>query len=256
MKSIELGIVAAKVGHTRLKPFVYSYNHRVSFLVLDIEKIKLLNSFKLISLNKFNFFSFLENDHQFKSEKGYKIEIAEILKEHQIKSEAKRVLLITIPRMLGYAFKPVSFWCCLDKEDRLFAVLAEVNNTFKERHVYLCYSQDESEITAEKKLILKKVFHVSPFFDIQGNYQFSFDIRVDYINIKINYLLEEEIVLTTYLKGELKTLSDSQLFKTLLLSPLMTLKVILLIHFHALRLWFKGAKYRPKPNLPKEKITT
>jgi DUF1365 family protein len=152
--------------------------------------------------------------------------------------------LLTIPGLLGYVFNPVSFWLCLDTQNRLIAVVAEVNNTFGGRHCYSCFKADFSPIAYDDTLEQRKVLHVSPFCKVEGHYRFKFCLQAEKIRISIDYFDNSgEIILLTTLNARKKTLNDKNLLFFLMAYPLMTMKVIGLIHYHALRLWLKKVPF-------------
>ncbi len=161
---------------------------------------------------------------------------------------ARRILLLAMPRVLGYVFNPVSFWLCLDERDELRAVLCEVNNTFGESHTYICRSEDGRPIQAGDKFLGEKLFHVSPFMDRQGYYRFHFAPTADRLAIQVDYFgADDHLLLRTSLQG--RWLADTRRHRLLLglRYPLVTLRAIALIHYHAARLALKGIRYRPKP---------
>ncbi len=165
-----------------------------------------------------------------------------------------RLLLLAQPRVLGHVFNPVSFWLCYDGQDRLCAVIAEVTNTFGDRHSYLCAKEDQSEITAQDRIIAEKVFHVSPFQKIEGGYEFRFDIRDDRIGIWIDYSAGNGGVIAT-LTGNRAPATNVGLLKAMLRRPFGSRRVLALIHWQAFKLWWKGATYRARPEPPKSEVS-
>ncbi len=172
---------------------------------------------------------------------------------------------MTMPRIFGYLFNPVSFWLCYHQK-KLIAVIAEVNNTFKETHSYICH-KDGDEITNKCWFKAAKVFHVSPFYQRQGSYKFNFQVPVildtdpesPYLNLKtkiiINYYDNDELQLGTAITAINKPFSNKNLIKEFIRSPLLTFKVVYLIHWQALKIVFKRIKYVPKPAQMESTIT-
>lgn len=245
----------AKVFHARNFPKKNAFLYKVFYLLLDIDDLN--SHFKFFSINKFNLFSFFKKDHCKHNNQGFEGNIrswiSSILEKENIKAD--KIMLLSHPRVLGYVFNPVSFWFCLNDKKELIAVLAEVNNTFGEAHSYLIYNQDQSPIEANQEHFAKKEFHVSPFLKRQGKYRFRFDYSEKQIITVIDYFDEEKLVLQTSLKVDLTEVSDSKLLKSFLTIPFLTLKVIFLIHYQALKLVLKGIKYVSKPEQIKTKIT-
>lgn len=165
-----------------------------------------------------------------------------------------RLMLLAQPRMLGHVFNPVSFWLAHDGEGRMRAVIAEVTNTFGDRHSYLCAREDRQPITREDVLSAQKIMHVSPFQPIAGGYTFRFDIRADRIGIWIDYSTGNEGVLAT-LTGKRAPLTTLGILRSALRRPLGARRVLALIHWQALKLWWKGAPYRVRPEPPEREVS-
>jgi len=162
--------------------------------------------------------------------------------------------LLAQPRMLGHVFNPVSFWLAHDAAGQLRAVIAEVSNTFGDRHSYLCAHEDQRPITREDTLSAQKIFHVSPFQPIEGGYSFRFDIRSDRIGIWIDYSTNGEGLLAT-LTGKRRALTSWAILRSVLRRPLGARRVLALIHWQALKLWWKGAPYRARPTPPEQEVS-
>lgn len=165
------------------------------------------------------------------------------------------VVLQTMPRMFGFVFNPVSFWFCHDRDGALRAVLAEVNNTFGERHNYLVHHADLRPIGDNDVLQARKVFHVSPFFPVQGEYRFRFIARDAVHSVHIDYWDKGQCVLSTRIGGRAKPLTGAAMARWLLRFPFMTLGVVARIHWQALRLWCKRVRFYRKPLPPLEETT-
>ena len=157
----------------------------------------------------------------------------------------KEVFLISMPRILGYVFNPVSFWFCWNSKDELYAVVSEVNNTFGETHSYLTYLDDKD---TNGDYVAKKVFHVSPFLEREGYYDFQFSFSHDSINIHINLFdNNKEKILLTSLSGKFDDLNSMSLKRAFFRVPFATMKSIFLIHFQAVKLLLKKLKFISKP---------
>ncbi|GAB4263125.1 MAG: DUF1365 domain-containing protein [Pararhodobacter sp.] len=160
-----------------------------------------------------------------------------------------RILLLAQPRILGHVFNPVSFWLCHDPQDRLICAIAEVNNTFGDRHSYLVHHDGFSPIAPADELVARKVFHVSPFQPVEGIYRFRFDIGDERIAIRIDYGHAAGGLVAT-LTGPRRPATTRGLLGAMLRRPLGSRRVLALIHWQALRLWRRGALYRPRPAPP------
>lgn len=162
--------------------------------------------------------------------------------------------LLTQPVFAGYVFNPVSFWLAL-RGTQLIAVLAEVNNTFGDRHSYLCHMPDFAPVSADDHIAARKLMHVSPFQQVAGAYDFTFDIRADRLSIRILHKREDEGVLAT-LAGPLTPLRDRHILAASLRRPLGALRTSILIYWQALKLKLKGAPYRTRPTPPDQEVST
>ncbi|TRD22258.1 DUF1365 domain-containing protein [Palleronia caenipelagi] len=180
--------------------------------------------------------------------------VRDILTEEGLDHLAHRIELLAQPRILGHVFNPVSFWLIRDRDVALRAVIAEVTNTFGDRHNYLCHRPDLAPLQPSDEIVAKKVFHVSPFQDIGGVYRFRFDIREEKISIRIDFDHENKGLLAT-LVGDRRPATRGGLLRALLRRPFGSRRVLALIHWQALVLWRKRAGYRTRPEPPEHSLT-
>lgn len=169
----------------------------------------------------------------------------------RINYSCDEIRLQTLPRMFGYAFNPVSFWFCF-RSQCLDAVLCEVNNTFGERHFYFIR---EPNTPSSAPRTSNKSFHVSPFFDLNGKYTFEFNLTEESSDIRIRLHHDDALRLDTRIKLRWRPLREISTFAILRRYGWITAMVILRIHFQALRLWLKGARYHRKPEPPTDLIS-
>ena len=159
----------------------------------------------------------------------------------------------TFPRVFGYVFNPVSFWYCERQDGSIGAILAEVNNTFGDKHVYVLTPDPETgrfqDIRADKQL------YVSPFYPVSGGYRFHFNTDLDAPRVRIDYFNEGRLQLNTAIWGKSRQLTSRSLFAALARQPLLTLGVMARIHWQALRLWLKGVSLQPNPSSSAEEAT-
>ena len=156
------------------------------------------------------------------------------------------VTLVTMPRSLGYGFNPVSFWLARD-DTGLRAVLAEVSNTFGERHHYLVRHPDTRPITASDRIAGAKIFHVSPFLPREGSYLFRFDTGPDRFGAWVDWSGPDGRSLKTSLAGPARSLTPQSLRRTVWTHALQAQKVMALIHWQAARLFARGVRFYGKP---------
>ncbi len=244
------------VYHKRFTPSKHAFCHHVFYMNLNCKDFIKPPNLRFFSLNRFNLLSIFLKDYGFETLSSPTEYIASTLTKFDLDpSLITNITLITLPKIFGYAFNPVSFWLCFDEKDQLRCVLVEVNNTFGDRHAYLCYRSDFLTITANDTLYHKKVFHVSPFCQVVGDYQFKFDIDSAKVYIAIDYFKNGEKILTTSIFGKRIALNDKNVLHCFFIYPFMLFKVMFLIHYHAFRLWIKNVPYFKKPSKPTVDIT-
>ncbi len=250
-------ICFGNVHHSRLRPARNSFNYGVYFLHLPLRSMQGATlPTRLLSRNRFNLLSFHDKDHG--DGKQPLLQWIDTLLEKEGIHDAKgEVWLQTFPRVLGYVFNPVSFWFCHRRDGALRAVLCEVSNTFGERHYYLLSQGDP--IIYSSDLAARKVFHVSPFCDVEGSYRFQFrrSSRNNHEDTlaRIDYHDAQGLVLLTSISGHTHPLNDRNIAHALLHFPMMTFMVIARIHWQALKLWLKRVPFYSKPPLPTQETS-
>ena len=165
-----------------------------------------------------------------------------------------RIDLLAQPRVLGHVFNPVSFWLIHDAAGVMRCVIAEVGNTFGDRHSYLCRTADLAPITGDTRLTADKIFHVSPFQPIAGGYVFHFDITPEAIDIRIDYTRGEGGLIAT-LTGPRRPLTNAGILRAILRRPFGSRRVLALIHWQAVKLWWKGATFRRWSKPPADEVS-
>ncbi len=253
-----------QVIHQRLSPARHGFRYGVFFLFLKMREGTVPSTWKShwwLARNRFGLLSFYDADHGAKT-KGLAW-VEEILRSQGIHDADGDIWLQCFPRVLGYAFKPVSFWFCHRADGKLRCVVTEVNNTFGERHAYLL---DEGRILVwGEELKATKVFHVSPFCDVQGSYRFRF-MRAQRVGTQDRLVVRidhdtpdaqgtEQPLLQTSVSGSLAPATAQRAIGAFISHPLMTLAVIARIHWHALRLWLKRVPFFKKPIAPQRFLT-
>lgn len=244
--------VAAKTTHTRRGGVRHSFTYAVDFVLIEPEGNAKGPS--LFSRNRFNLSSVHDRDHGGPLKQGRgALWAREVLAKNGLTNQAIQLLLLTQPRTLGYVFNPVSFWLAFD-DGALIAVIAEVSTPFGDRHSYLCHLPGFAPITGDSRMETPKSLHVSPFQEIAGKYKFAFDVRDDFIDIRIMHRNGVEGVVAS-LTGPRAPMTNSALIMAGIRRPMGALRTIFLIHWQALRLKLKGARYRTRPNPPKTEVT-
>lgn len=247
-------LVSGHTFHGRTGAVKNAFRYGVDLVLCDLSSDH--DGPRLFSRNRRNLVSLYDCDHGGARDQGHGAQWVErIIQDRPLGSlEIGQVLLLAQARFLGHVFNPVSFWLVFDTSRTLRLVIAEVNNTFGDRHSYLCHHDDLRAIEPSDRLRARKLFHVSPFQDVSGDYTFRFDIRDDRIGIVIDYQGEGVSVYTT-LHGRRRKMTNWGLLQSALRRPFGSRRVLALIHWQALKLWLKGAAYRPPAPSPRSEVS-
>jgi len=241
----ESAIYECSVMHHRLQPKVHRFNYNVFYLWLDLDAIDdLAVKLRCFSRNRFNLFSFYDRDHLDLGAGDVKANILKYLVDNQMDtSRIASIRLLTFPRVLGYIFNPVCFYYAFDAAGEPVCAVAEVTNTFHEQKPYLLKERDRAQ---RFRLITPKHFYVSPFFAPDLNFDFKLQVPGEKLEIHIDDRHEDDRVLLTSLIGKQRPLTDAALLLCAVKYPMLTLRVIFLIHWQALRLWLKRIPWHRK----------
>jgi DUF1365 family protein len=240
--------------HQRLVPKKHRFVYDVFMFALDLDELDALaQKLKFFSRNRFNLYAFWDKDHLERDGRTAKAQVLDYLSRYGIDLKGGRIMLLTYVRTMGYVFNPVSFYFCSDAAGEPVCVVAEVGNTFGEKKPYLL----SGEHRAGKDLFsrrVKKLFYVSPFMDLDIDFDFRLRLPSDTLDLHVDDYKGEELVLVSSLTGRKVPMTDWNLLRLTLLYPLMTLKVIGLIHWHAALLWAKKIPFfRKSENVSKQK---
>jgi DUF1365 family protein len=247
-------IFFGRVMHARLRPKRNAFSYRVFFVRFPLSSIERLAG-PLFTVDGFNLLSFHRRDHGARDGSDLHAWIRALLAAEGIGSVDGEIWLQAFPRVLGFVFNPVSFWLCHDRDGRLRAVLCEVNNTFGEHHNYLLAHADERPIAAQDVLGARKVFHVSPFCEVAGDYRFQFAPEPSGSRMRIDYDVPAGKLLVTSVSGQARPLTTARIARAFALYPWMTVAVVARIHWQALKLWLKGVRFVAKPVPPVQETT-
>ncbi len=248
-------ILSGAVMHRRFFPVRYKFVYRVFSLLLDVDALpRLHRRLGLFSYNRFNLFSFYDRDHGPGKNAPLRPWVEQLLEIHGVALEGGTIEVLSFPRVLGFTFNPLSIWYCRHRDGSLRAVLCEVNNTFGERHHYLLHESGRPLVWPVRADKLK-AFHVSPFIGMDARYRFRLGARAERLTVLIHEYQDQALMLVASLTGRLSPMGDRQLALAFLRYPLVTLKVIAMIHWQALKLWLSKAPFYPKPPPPQEEIS-
>jgi uncharacterized protein len=259
------------VVHKRVRPVVHQFRYKVFYLRFPLSRLATLEN-AVLKRNRFGLMGFYDADHgERRAGADLRAWAQGVLHAHGVTDADGEIELQCFPRVLGYVFNPVSFWYCYRAQGGLRAVIAEVNNTFGERHCYLLEAQTASSTPActipnGALLSAQKTFHVSPFFPIEGGYRFRF-LRTAQPTTAVNATTSDRNVaridyadaggdlLHTSVSGTAQPYTAHTLLRALMRYPLFTFGVVARIHWQALRLWLKRATFYSKPAAPLQPVT-
>ena len=249
-KELLSAIYEGSVFHKRNAPKAHGFRYGVYSLLIDLDELtKLNNEIAGFSVNKWNIFSFHFKDHGARDGSDLKIWCHRVLKSHGIVLGCPKIQVLCFPRVLGYTFNPISVWFCYDS-DALSAIIYEVHNTFGTDHSYVVdIRQDSGEPLQHRR---KKQLHVSPFFDMEGGYDFRIRPIDNRYHLNIRYYDQQgNLRLVADHNARRRALNAENLRNLFWQKPLLTAKVVAGIHWEALHLFTrKRARYHHPPSKP------
>jgi DUF1365 family protein len=255
MTAFQSALYAGKVMHQRLRPRRHRLSYRIFQLLLDLDEIDTLASgLRLFSHNRFNLFSFVDRDHGDGKDVSLKAYVERQLQSAGVETDGGPVRILCMPRMLGYAFNPLSIYFCHRRAGGLAAILYEVNNTFGQRHSYLIPVDDNQDSGMVEQQCAKR-FYVSPFMAMDMEYRFRIRPPQERVSVHITGGDDAGPTIIAAFAGDRRPLSDALLVRVLFAYPLLTLKVVAGIHWQALLLWLKGMRLQTRPDPPSEPVT-
>jgi len=244
--SLRSALYVGSVMHRRLRPRQHGLHYRLFWMLIDLDELdRLGEELRVFSRNRFNLVSFHDRDFGGGTDAPLRQQIEGLLEASGIGDAATRIELFAMPRILGYAFNPLSVWFCRDRDDKLRAVVYEVHNTFGERHSYVLPVIGESDQALAQHT--SKAFHVSPFLGMAMDYAFRVSPPGERVSVAIRGEDAGGPVIVAGLAGARRELSDRALLRVLAVFPLMTLRVTAAIHWHAIRMVLKGFRIHPHP---------
>lgn len=240
--------------HRRLRPKRHRLSYRLAMVLLDLDELEVLDRrLRLFSLDRWNLFSFRQRDHGDGSTVPLRQQIVRLLEQAGIAASGLQVQLLTMPRMLGFAFNPISIYFCTRAEGALAAIVYEVSNTFGQRHSYLLEVRQTPGAAVHQSA--PKRLHVSPFMAMDQHYSFRVIPPGERLAVAITSRDDQGPLLCAVLEAKRHPLSDAALLRTFAAMPLMTFKAVAAIGWEALKLWLKCVPVHRLPPPPTEPVT-
>lgn len=248
--------------HRRFAPKAHGFSYRIFLLGIDLDELgELHRRLRFFSVGRANLYSFRDGDYlptdtpahnpeaipaaaPSSPDGDLKARVVAYLARHGVDLAGGRVELVTLPRVAGYLFNPVSFYFCHDRAGECVAVLPEVTNTFREMKPFFLGPDTWSD--GAFRLRVPKHFYVSPFSDVDVAFDFTLSPPADHLSVQIDDYTAGQRTLTSTLTGRARPLTDAALLALTLRHPLVPLRTITLIHWHALRLWLKRVPWFAK----------
>ncbi len=243
-------IYLGSVEHSRFQPVTHTFKYPIYFYGLDLDELTALDqSLWLFGYNRLRPASIHDSDYLDDRPWTIREKLIRIVGEKKPLLPISSILMITSARYLNYIFNPVSFYYCFDNSSQITAMVVEVNNTFGERHIYI---PDKTEPSAEsdetRKYHTQKAFHVSPFNNMEGSYEFFFSLPNTELDIRINLIRDKDIAFSAWLRGTSLALTSTNLLKMMIRHPMVPHLTKPRIFLEAARLYFaKNLKYHEKP---------
>ena len=234
-------LLEGTVRHRRARPFVYELEHDVFYLALDLAELDEVDTrLHLFGRNRRAVLSFRDADHLPVPATDLAADIRVHLRAEGLDPDGWQVTLVANPRVLGYAFNPASFFLCRNPAGVLAVVVVEVHNTHGERHLYTLRAPADGD---PFRASMDKDFYVSPFIEMRGRYEVHVRDDAGGLRIAINERQDGAPLLSTSLVLRRRPLTDRMILRMLVRHPLVTHKTMAMIHWHALRLWLRGARF-------------
>lgn len=233
------------IMHCRIKPRRHRFNHRIFMFYLDLDELdSAVYSLRLLSRNRWNIFSFHDEDHLELGGLTVKENVLRYVQTQGLEGKVGKIMLLTNVRTMGYIFNPVAFYFCFDQDGKPLCVVPEIGNTFGELKPFFIGPEAMRNGVFESEQI--KHYYISPFVDLDIPMDFRLAVPGERLNIRIDDIKNGEKFLYTTMSGPRQELTDMNLWRYAWRFPFVTLKVIFLIHFHALILYLKKVPYHAK----------
>lgn len=239
-------VLTGRTVHARFTPFKQRFSYGLMMVDLDIDRLaEAASQSRLFSIDRSSLYSLNTREHGGRDGRDLRTWATDILSKAGVDANGLTLRLVTFPRHAFYRFAPLSIWFAFDATRRLEGVIYEVNNTFGESHTYVAKVSESANVSEADKR-----FHVSPFFDVTGKYRFTLKRTDERLSLVIDTLIDGSRTHMATISARSQRASDAVFARAALLKPLSSLGVTAGIHWEALKIWLRGAGYRPKPKPP------
>ena len=237
-----------RTAHTRFEPFRRSFSYPVRMIEIDVARMaEAEETLKGFSVDRFNLMRVQTSKYGDRTSSDLSGWARDLFSKHDVETYGRTIRLMTFPDILGQGFSPISIWTLSDPDGGVEALIYEVHNTFGDQHAYVVpFAPDKSRHEAPKTL------HVSPFWDVSGQYRFTVNTVGNEFSLLIENLSDNGRFHTATLQVTRKSATSAALIRRTVLAPFSGLAVIARIHWQALRLWLKGARYHSRPKAPEK----
>jgi uncharacterized protein len=239
-----------EVMHARLKPMGHRFSYRVMSLLIDLDRLSEADrQSALFGVNRAALYSFHEADHGRRDGSPLRAYVQRCAAKHDVDLTGGRVWLLCYPRLFGYTFNPLSVYFCYRADGSLALVIYEVRNTFGDIHAYALPVKPGEISAAGIRQQQDKLFYVSPFVEMAMRYHFRISPPGETVKLRILETDREAPLLAATFHGRRRALTTRALLRAFFALPLVSLKIVAAIHWQALRLWLKGARLVPRPDI-------
>ena len=240
-----------EVMHARLKPVAHRFSYRVFSVYLDLDHLRDVDRLSpVFSVGRFNLLSFEPRDHGPRDGSSLRAHADALLLRAGIAPQGGRLFLLCFPRVLGFVFNPLSIYWRFNDDGSLAAVIYEVRNTFGENHAYVAPLRLALDPQESFRQETDKAFYVSPFLDMNLRYRFRLTPPGERLSVRILETDGLGPVLAATWSGRNRPFTTRVLLRAFFAMPLLTFRIVALIHWQGLRLWLKGQRVRSRPQAP------
>lgn len=233
----------ATLTHVRRAPMHRAFSHRIYLWLVDLAEVP-RPAWWLRPLAGFH-----ARDHLGSPDRSIRENLDAWLERRGIDLAGGRVLMLTNARVLGYVFNPLTVFWCYSPDGTLACVVAEVHNTYGERHCYLLQPDDAD------RAVTDKAFYVSPFLAVDGRYHMRLPAPTDHLSLTISLVRDTRPVFSATLVGTARPAGTTGLLRAALTRPLMPQRISALIRLHGLALWLRRLPLVPRtPHVHQEGV--